>query len=78
VGSSVERHHHIRKLREFYRLNKPLFPETVHLFLLVRRPVKDWKAVEGKLAELLARIMTDEARIPPLPPADKEAEKPKS
>jgi hypothetical protein len=68
VGTSVDRHRYLRKLREFYRLNKSLFPENVYYFLLIRRPVKDWQAVETNLISALASLTEARLNIPPLPP----------
>jgi len=59
VGNSPDRHRHVRKLREFYRLNKPVFPEQSHLFLIVRRPVEDWTAFELRLRNLLTSLATN-------------------
>ncbi|RPH96240.1 hypothetical protein EHM69_01875 [candidate division KSB1 bacterium] len=56
VGNSVCRHKNIRKLREFYRLNKELFPCNQHLFLLIRRPVSDWQELEGQLKNVLSTV----------------------
>jgi len=56
VGNSPERHRHVRKLREFYRLNKELFAENGHYFLLVRAPVKDWTQLELKLKGILNKL----------------------
>ena len=55
AGSSVARHHHVRKLREFYRLNKELFAEHGHYFLLVRAPITDWEGFLAQLKNILAR-----------------------
>jgi len=56
VGNSPTRHRVVRKLREFYRLNKQLFPEDCQLFLLVRRPVEDWKGLEARVTVLLGEV----------------------
>jgi RNase P protein component len=56
VGHSVCRHRHIRKLREFYRLNKSLFPDTGHLLFLVRRTISDWPDFEARLKERLRSL----------------------
>jgi RNase P protein component len=53
VGNSVCRHHAVRKLREFYRLNKAVFPEQGHVLILVRNPVADWPGLEARLTRLL-------------------------
>jgi hypothetical protein len=56
VGNSVVRHHHIRKLREYYRLNKDKFPVNHILLLHVRARIIDWNIFEIKIAELLKTI----------------------
>jgi RNase P protein component len=56
VGHSVCRHRHVRKLREFYRLNKAIFPDNSHLFFLLRRPVQDWEAFEARLRDLITSL----------------------
>ena len=56
MGNSPARHRHVRKLREFYRLNKDLFAENGHYFLLVRAPVEDWGEFERKLKGLLKKL----------------------
>jgi RNase P protein component len=56
VGNSPCRHRHIRKLREFYRLNKDLWPPTGHLFLLVRNPVTDWESFQERLTKVLGEL----------------------
>ena len=56
VGSSVARHHYVRKLREFYRLNKGLFAENVHYFLLCRAPITDWDDFLARLKVILERV----------------------
>jgi ribonuclease P protein component len=56
VGHAVCRHRHIRKLREFYRLNKDLFPDGSHYLLLMRRSVEDWKAFEERLHDLISSL----------------------
>ncbi|MBU0508312.1 ribonuclease P protein component [bacterium] len=56
VGNAPQRHRHIRKLREYYRLNKEFFPAQSHIFILVRRPVADWKDLEARLAKLLQTL----------------------
>lgn len=53
VGNAVLRHRHCRVLRELYRLNKDWFLPTAHYFLLVRKPVEDWKGLEHRLKDLL-------------------------
>ena len=53
VGSSVARHRYVRKLREFYRLNKALFAENAHYFLLCRAPITDWDGFLARLTTLL-------------------------
>ncbi|MCX6601882.1 MAG: hypothetical protein NT025_10045 [bacterium] len=50
------RHRHIRKLREFYRLNKAIFHDSGHYFFLLRRPVEDWKAFEVRLRDLITAL----------------------
>lgn len=56
VGHAVCRHRHIRKLREFYRLNKAIFHDSGHYFFLLRRPVEDWKAFEVRLRDLITAL----------------------
>ena len=55
VGSSVDRHRQIRKLREFYRLNKALFAAHSHFFLLCRAPIVDWDGFVVRLSAALQR-----------------------
>lgn len=56
VGTSVDRHRAVRKLREFYRLNKDLVPQGTRLLLVLRRPVPDWRVFEARLARLFAEL----------------------
>ncbi|MCB9357480.1 MAG: ribonuclease P protein component [Calditrichaeota bacterium] len=56
VGSAVVRNRHRRKLKEFYRLNKHLWPENTHFFALFRINVGDWGEMESKLTKLLQSI----------------------
>jgi RNase P protein component len=58
VGSSVIRHLHIRKMRELYRLNKDLFDEHGHYFLLARAEVKDWGEFENRLKAMLKKVVS--------------------
>jgi hypothetical protein len=46
----------MRKLREFYRLNKDLFTQDGHYFLLVRQVVEDWPEFETRLKGLLNKL----------------------
>jgi RNase P protein component len=62
VGNSPARHRHVRKLREFYRLNKDLFAEDGHYFLLVRAPVEDWGSLYDRLRNLLKKSETPRLR----------------
>lgn len=56
VGNAVERHRHVRKLREFYRLNKDLFADNMRFLLLMRGPVNDWPEFEQRLRTVLQRV----------------------
>lgn len=56
VGTAVERNYHRRKLKEFYRLNKHLWPEGTHFYALFRQPVTDWGSFEVRLAEKLKSL----------------------
>jgi hypothetical protein len=56
VGNSPARHRHIRKCKEFYRLNKGLFPEHIHLLFLFRSSVSDWPDFEQRLIALLSSV----------------------
>jgi ribonuclease P protein component len=56
VGNAVIRNRHRRKLKEFYRLNKDLFPDNSDYFLLVRSPVEDWPDLEQRLTQILAGL----------------------
>jgi hypothetical protein len=56
VGHSPCRHAHVRKLREFYRLNKEIFPDYGHCLLLMRRSVENWKAFEDRLRVLISSL----------------------
>ncbi|MCB1060057.1 MAG: ribonuclease P protein component [Calditrichaeota bacterium] len=53
VGSAVVRNYHRRKLKEFYRLNKSLWPQDGHIFCLFRSKVEDWPSFEKRLSALL-------------------------
>jgi ribonuclease P protein component len=57
VGTAVERNYHRRKLKEFYRLNKHLWPEGTHFYALFRQPVTDWDGFETKLSSLLSKLV---------------------
>jgi hypothetical protein len=46
----------VRKLREFYRLNKQIFPENGQLFLLMRKPIEDWKGFEERLRREIGNL----------------------
>ncbi len=59
VGNSVCRHRAIRKLREFYRLNKAAFPEGAQILILLRAPVADWPGLEARLTRLLSELPQD-------------------
>ncbi|MFZ5433703.1 MAG: hypothetical protein ACOZB3_08020 [Calditrichota bacterium] len=50
------RHRHVRKLREFYRLNKNLFVNEIHYFFLARQPIINWPEFENRLRQLLSNI----------------------
>jgi ribonuclease P protein component len=67
VGNAVRRNHHRRRLREFYRLNKTLFPENMHLFLLLRGPVNDWQDFLGRLSLILEYLNSQTKSISQLP-----------
>ncbi|MBL0061865.1 MAG: ribonuclease P protein component [bacterium] len=56
VGNAPDRNRHRRKLKEFYRLNKHLWPEGTHFYALFRQPVSDWEAFETKLRALLSKL----------------------
>jgi RNase P protein component len=56
VGHAAQRHRHVRKLREFYRLNKGFFHESGHFFLLVRSPINDWPEFEARLKQALSSL----------------------
>jgi len=56
VGNSPARHRHVRKLREFYRLNKDLFAVDGHYLLMLRAPVGEWEDLEERLKEILQRM----------------------
>ncbi|MBI5059944.1 ribonuclease P protein component [candidate division KSB1 bacterium] len=56
VGNSVVRHRHIRKLREYYRLNKDKFPVNYTVLLHIRARISDWNIFEKRLTELLRSI----------------------
>jgi hypothetical protein len=49
----------VRKLREFYRLNKEMFDERGHFFLLIRAPVVEWGEFENRLKAVLRRILQE-------------------
>jgi len=55
VGPAVLRNYHRRRLKEFYRLNKHLWPEGTHFFVLFRAPVRDWPDFEQRLTVLLEK-----------------------
>ncbi len=56
VGNAPARHRHIRKLREFYRLNKELFAEGTHYLFVMRSAIENWAEFEERLNALLFRI----------------------
>lgn len=56
VGHAVCRHRHVRKLREFYRLNKSLFPEAGHFLFLLRSPVDNWQDFEARLKSIISGL----------------------
>ena len=56
VGNAVVRNRHRRKLKEFYRLHKDLFPDNCDYFLLIRSPVEDWPDFESRLTQTLAGL----------------------
>ncbi len=56
VGNAPARHRHIRKLREFYRLNKELFAEGTHYLFVMRSAVTDWGELEGRVQVVLEKV----------------------
>jgi ribonuclease P protein component len=56
AGNAVIRNRYRRKLKEFYRLNKELFPDNCHYYLLVRGPVEDWSDFESRLTQTLTGL----------------------
>lgn len=55
-GNAVKRNRARRRLREFYRLNRPLFPEGVDLLVRLFADPGDWDRFFKHLAELTSKI----------------------
>ncbi|MBK6765340.1 MAG: ribonuclease P protein component [bacterium] len=56
VGGAADRNRHRRKLKEFYRLNKNLWPDNTHYYVLFRKSVPSWAEFEVRLAEKLMSL----------------------
>jgi ribonuclease P protein component len=59
VGNAVKRNRARRKLREFYRQHKSLFPNNYHYILLLRNEPPDWNSLEERLRNLLSTLPLD-------------------
>ncbi|MBU1936424.1 ribonuclease P protein component [bacterium] len=56
VGGAVKRNRACRKLREFYRQNKAIFPDNYHYILLLRNEPSNWNDLEERLRRLLSNL----------------------
>jgi len=56
VGNAVRRNRARRKLREFYRRNKALFPDKTHYLIVLRNEPEDWRDLEDRLRRLLSSL----------------------
>lgn len=57
--NAVNRNYGRRRIREFYRLNKLLFPENCDLLVRLFRAPDDWDVFFHHLEELLERARSD-------------------
>jgi ribonuclease P protein component len=56
VGNAARRNRARRKLREFYRRNKSLFPDKTHYLIVLRNEPEDWTDLEDRLRRFLSSL----------------------
>ena len=57
-GGAVPRNYARRRLREFFRLNRELFPENHDVLLRLFQPPAEWRSFLDQIATLLQRAST--------------------
>ena len=59
VGSAVARNYARRRLREFYRCNRELFPEKTEILVKLKKAPESWNNLFGQIKEILEQISRD-------------------
>lgn len=63
-GGAVRRNYAKRRLREFFRREKYLFPEKTDILIRLDQPPEDWDQLLDTLRSLLRQITTMRIRLP--------------